>query len=86
MLIEDLQLQDPITAFNGGLFVRPDLSVIRENLLPGEAVQPVTDILIKHKLDVWIYSDKDWFVPSRHGPTWTEKSGLSSFPHRSAKL
>ncbi len=26
MLIDDLQLQDPITAFNGGLFVRPDLS------------------------------------------------------------
>jgi len=54
MLIDDLQLQDPITAFNGGLFVRPDLSVIRENLLPGEAVQPVIDTLIKHKLDVWI--------------------------------
>ena len=28
-LIDDLQLRDPITAFNGGLFVRPDLSVIR---------------------------------------------------------
>src|SRR5579872_5936257 len=66
MLIDDLQLQDPITAFNGGLFVRPDLSIIRENLLPREAMQPVIDILTKHKLDVWIYSDKDWFVPSRH--------------------
>jgi len=78
MLIDDLQLQDPITAFNGGLFVRPDLSVIRENLLPRETVQPVIDILTKHKLDVWIYSDKDWFVPSRHGPhvdreEWTVK-------------
>ena len=29
MLIDDLQLRDPITAFYGGLFVRPDLSVIR---------------------------------------------------------
>jgi Cof subfamily protein (haloacid dehalogenase superfamily) len=78
MLIDDLHLQDPITAFNGGLFVRPDLSVIRENLLPRETVQPVIDILTKHKLDVWIYSDKDWFVPSRHGPhvdreEWTVK-------------
>ena len=78
MLIDDLHLQDPITAFNGGLLVRPDLSVIRENLLPRETVQPVIDILTKHKLDVWIYSDKDWFVPSRHGPhvdreEWTVK-------------
>src|SRR5579872_5622310 len=49
MLIDDLQLQHPVTAFNGGLFVRPDLSVIRENLLPPEAVQPVIDILTRHK-------------------------------------
>ena len=78
MLIDDLQLQDPVTAFNGGLFLNPDLSVIRENLLPREAVQPVIDILTKHKLDVWIYSDKDWYVRSRHGPhvdreEWTVK-------------
>src|ERR1041385_6902526 len=61
MLIDDLQLQDPITAFNGGMFVRPDLSIIRENLLPPETVQPVIGILTNHKLDIWIYSDKDWF-------------------------
>ena len=78
MLIDDLHLQDPVTAFNGGLFLNPDLSVIRENLLPSEAVQPVIDILTKNKLDVWIYSDKDWYVPSRHGPhvdreEWTVK-------------
>ena len=80
MLIEDLQLQDPITAFNGGLFVRPDLSVIRENLLPVEAVQPVIDILIKQKLDVWIYSDKDWFVRSRHGPHVDREEWTVKFP------
>jgi Cof subfamily protein (haloacid dehalogenase superfamily) len=78
MLVDDLQLHDPITAFNGGMFVRPDLSIIRENLLPREAVQPVIDILMNHKLDIWIYSDQDWFVPSRHGPhvdreEWTVK-------------
>jgi len=67
MLIDDLQLQHPVTAFNGGVFVRPDLSVIRENLLPPEAVQPVIEILTRHKLDIWIYNEKDWFVSSRHG-------------------
>src|SRR5438094_3007035 len=80
MLIDDLRLQDPVTAFNGGLFVRPDLSVIRENLLPHQAVQPVIDILIKHKLDVWIYSDKDWFVPSRHGPHVDREEWTVKFP------
>jgi Cof subfamily protein (haloacid dehalogenase superfamily) len=80
MLIDDLQLQDPITAFNGGLFVRSDLSVIRENLLPREAVQRVIDILTNHKLDVWIYSDKEWFVPSRHGPHVDREEWTVKFP------
>ena len=46
-LIDELQLRDPITAFNGGLVVRPDLSVIREHLVPSEAAQAVIDILTK---------------------------------------
>ena len=80
MLIDDLQLQDPVTAFNGGLFLNPDLSVIRENVLPREAVQPVIDILTKHKLDVWIYSDQDWYVPSRHGPHVDREEWTVKFP------
>jgi Cof subfamily protein (haloacid dehalogenase superfamily) len=80
MLIDELQLQLPVTAFNGGLFVQPDLSVIRENLLPREAVQPVIDILIRHKLDVWIYNEKDWFVPSRHGPHVDREEWTVKFP------
>jgi Cof subfamily protein (haloacid dehalogenase superfamily) len=80
MLIDDLQLQDPITAFNGGMFVRPDLSIIRENLVPREAVQPVIDILMNHKLDIWIYSDKDWFAPSRHGPHVDREEWTVKFP------
>src|SRR5579864_7096559 len=68
MLIDDLQLRDPITAFNGGLFVRPDLSVIRERLVPREAVQPVIEILSKDGLDVWIYTDTDWRIRSRNAP------------------
>ena len=80
MLIDDLQLQHPVTAFNGGLFVRPDLSVIRENLLPPEAVQPVIDILTRHKLDIWIYNEKDWFVSSRHGPHVDREEWTVKFP------
>lgn len=42
-LIEELQLQHPIAAFNGGLVVRPDLSVIEEHLVPSEAAHAVID-------------------------------------------
>jgi carbohydrate kinase (thermoresistant glucokinase family)/Cof subfamily protein (haloacid dehalogenase superfamily) len=80
MLIDELHLRDPITAFNGGLFVRPDLSVIRERLVPREAVQPAIDILSKDALDVWIYTDTDWRVRSRHAPHVDREEWTVKFP------
>jgi len=79
-LIDDLQLQDPIAAFNGGLLVRPDLSVIREQLVPSEAAQAVIDILTKDTLDVWVYGGKDWYVKSRHGPHVDREEWTVKFP------
>ena len=68
IFIDELHLHNPIAAFNGGLIIRPDLSVIREQLLPGTAAQLVIDILTTHRLGVWLYSDKEWYVTARHGP------------------
>ena len=80
MLIDELHLENPITAFNGGLIIRPDLSVMCEHLIPGAAAQPVIDILTKHKLDVWVYSDKDWYVTTRHGPHVDREEWTVRFP------
>src|SRR5205809_3847055 len=68
MLIEPLNLTTPIAAFNGGLFVRPDLSVIEQRVLQHDVVEPVIAIIKKRTLDVWIYRGIDWFVRERHGP------------------
>ena len=38
MLIEPLGLDTPIAGFNGGLFVRPDLSIIEERTLAPDVV------------------------------------------------
>ena len=77
-LIDDLQVRSPIAAFNGGLFVRPDLSVLRRYVISHEAATSVIDIMTRGGLDVWLYTDNDWYVKSRHGPhvdreVWTVK-------------
>jgi Cof subfamily protein (haloacid dehalogenase superfamily) len=77
-LIDALPLKHPISAFNGGLFVRPNLSLMRERRIPFEVVPQVIDTLTRGGLDVWVYTDTDWRVRSRHGPhvdreEWTVK-------------
>ncbi|MGI8481789.1 MAG: Cof-type HAD-IIB family hydrolase [Chthoniobacterales bacterium] len=78
MLMEPLALTTPIAAFNGGLFVRPDLTVIEQHVLQNDVVEPVIGIITAHKLDVWIYRGVDWFVRDRRAPhvnreEWTVK-------------
>ncbi len=66
MMIEALPLEQLISAFNGGLFVRPDLSIMRERRIPCDVVPAVIDTLFNGWLDVLIYTDTDWRVRSRH--------------------
>lgn len=78
MLIEPLDITTPIAAFNGGLFVNRELSIITEHVLGKEAVAPIVEIIEDHRLDVWIYRGNDWFVHERHGShvdheEWTVK-------------
>lgn len=80
LLVDDLQISVPITAFNGGLVLRPDLSVIQKHVIPRDAVRPCVDILTKHALDVWAYADGDWRVPSRHGRHVDREEWTVKFP------
>ncbi len=78
MLIKPLALITPIAAFNGGIFIRPDLSLIEEHVLPSNIVSPVIDLMTAHALDVWIYRGTDWFVRNPYAPhvareEWTVK-------------
>jgi Cof subfamily protein (haloacid dehalogenase superfamily) len=62
MLVEPLQLELPLAAFNGGLFVHPDMSVIEERAIDREVVAPAVRLLGEHRLDVWLYRGADWLV------------------------
>jgi Cof subfamily protein (haloacid dehalogenase superfamily) len=98
MLIEPLDLQTPIAAFNGGLLVNRDMSVIEQRVLPEDLVVPVTNMMSSFKLDVWLYSGADWYVPKPDGPhvareAWTVKfepqimkDGLNGLTSSVAKL
>lgn len=78
MLIEPLALDTPIAGFNGGLFVHPDLSIIEERVLAPDAARQAVEVILKHGLDVWVYSGNDWLVHDASAPhvdreAWTVK-------------
>ena len=51
MLIEPLDIQTPIAAFNGGLLADRDMSVIEQRVLPEDLVRPVANLLASFSLD-----------------------------------
>jgi Cof subfamily protein (haloacid dehalogenase superfamily) len=78
MLIEPLRLSTPIAAFNGGLFVEPDMSAIKQQVIPDAMVAPVISLLESFDLDVWVYQGTEWYVRNPNGPhvdreAWTVK-------------
>jgi hypothetical protein len=68
MLVGALELQTPIAAFNGGLIVNPDMSVIEQRVLPQDLVVPILRLLRSFGLSVWSYRGADWYVPELAGP------------------
>src|SRR5437588_643241 len=68
MLVEPLALDSPIGSFNGGVYVRPDLSVIQERILEPLVVRDTLQIMRARGLGVWLYTATDWFVTDAAGP------------------
>ena len=79
MLVEPLNLQVPIGAFNGGVFINSDFTVIEQNCLPKDVTERAISIIRKHNLDVWIYSRKDWYVQDRNGAHIDRESNTVQF-------
>jgi Cof subfamily protein (haloacid dehalogenase superfamily) len=67
MLIEPLDIKTPIAAFNGGLLVNRDMSVVEQRVVPEELVVPVADLIGSFRLDTWVYRGPDWYVPDPEG-------------------
>jgi Cof subfamily protein (haloacid dehalogenase superfamily) len=85
MLIEPLRLDTPIAGFNGGLFVRPDLSVIAERTLPTDVAARCIDLIYGHGLDVWVYAGNDWLVRDPEAPHVDREAWTVKFPPKIVK-
>lgn len=78
MLFDALQLNTPIAGFNGGLIVKPDLSIIAQKTLPSDIAHRAIELIHEHGLDAWVYRSNDWLITRLEAPhvdreAWTVK-------------
>ena len=78
MLVEPLEITLPMAAFNGGILVDRDLTVIEQRVIPEELVPQIMELLTAASLDVWLYRGAQWYVRDRKAPhvdreAWTVK-------------
>jgi transaldolase len=67
-LVEPLGLTMPMAAFNGGVIVLPDLSILDERQLPGYILPALIDMIQAHGLDIFVFRATNWYVRSLDAP------------------
>jgi Cof subfamily protein (haloacid dehalogenase superfamily) len=78
MLIAPLALQTPVAGFNGGIFVKPDMTIMEEHVLAADVAKRAVKVILHNGMDVWVYSGKDWLIRDPNAPhvareQWTVK-------------
>jgi Cof subfamily protein (haloacid dehalogenase superfamily) len=78
MLIDPLALQTPVAGFNGGIFVKPDMTIMEEHVLAVDVAKRAVEVILHNHMDVWVYSGKDWLIRDPNAPhvaheQWTVK-------------
>ena len=79
MLVEPLELTLPIAAFNGGVMVRPDMSVIEERTIPDDVTPKAIELIEGCVVVAWLYRGADWFVQDPKGPHVARESATVQF-------
>lgn len=79
MLVDPLELRGPIAAFNGGIMVHPDMTIIDERAVPASVAPAVIDAIRAHGLYAWIYREAQWYVTDPHAPHIERESRTVQF-------
>ena len=66
-LVEPLQINLPMGAFNGSSIVDPEMKVIEQHLLPASATRRSLDMLGEFGIDIWLFTNEHWFTCNGDG-------------------
>ncbi|HTV30354.1 MAG TPA: Cof-type HAD-IIB family hydrolase [Xanthobacteraceae bacterium] len=79
MLFDALEIDTPIAGFNGGLFTKPNLTIIEERTVPADVAHKAIDLIRQQGLDAWVYRGNDWLITKADAPHVTREAWTVKF-------
>jgi Cof subfamily protein (haloacid dehalogenase superfamily) len=79
MLVDPLEMRGPMAAFNGGMIVQPDMSIVDERTIPADIAPEVIDAISAYGLYPWIYREAEWYVTDPGAPYAAREAGTVQF-------
>src|SRR6516164_5138679 len=79
MLVHPLEMRGPMAAFNGGIIVMPDMTIVDERVVPADAAPAVIEAIREHGLYPWIYREAEWYVTDPEAPHAARESSTVQF-------
>jgi Cof subfamily protein (haloacid dehalogenase superfamily) len=80
MLVEPLGMKVPMAAFNGGIILLPDMTVVDERAVPADVAPAVIETIRGHHLYAWIYRSTEWYLTDPHAPHAEREARTVQFP------
>src|SRR6516165_436574 len=68
MLVHPLEMRGPMAAFNGGIIVMPNMTIVDERVIPAATAPGVIETIAAYGLYPWIYSGAEWYVTDPGAP------------------
>ncbi len=68
MLVASPDLAESMAAFNGGMIVLPDMTIVDERTISVGVAAKVIERIRSNGLDVWIYRSTEWYVTDSCAP------------------
>ena len=81
-VIRELEVETPVAAFNGGMLIRKDLSVLEQRCLSPQIAAKMIGRLDEMGLDPWVYRGSEWLIRDASAPHVSRESATVGFAPR----
>lgn len=77
-----LGLKGPCAGFNGGVFFRPDGTILKSHHFPVDDLVAIMEALSSFPVEIWFQTEQEWLVPNSQTPLVVRERELTGLTPR----